>query len=743
MTASSDPDVRYSCVMAEGPAYAQQTLTWAWTLVDLAHVAPDHILVHALAGADTGVIEHLHDLGVRIVPCTPFRPGHPHCNKLRQLEHDDLRAADVAVLLDTDVACTGPVDDLLSSVAVRAKIADLPNPPPDRWYRILADAALPREAPFVRTSFDDGSTPAVNCNGGVLMLPGGAVRALGDVWPRWVDWLLARPGLLPPPFDVHIDQVAFGLALLDLDLPLDRLPLTGNFPTHALVGPGPDVDPQVLHYHDHVDASGFLAPIGRPRVDAAMARVNRVIGRRRRERFENRSFWDFRYRHAPGLGSGIGSRGSHLDAKRRLMAAEVRPADTVLDVGCGDLEVSRTLEVAAYTGIDVSAEALALARTKRPDWAFHHGDVHALDPAPHDVVVCLDVLIHQSDVAAYRALLGALLRLAHRTVIVSGYNQPPWLESEITFYHEPLSQSVCRIAGPAALEIVAGYRDATVLRLDAAAATASSPLLRLLREARRYQTAHGAFLATPGDLIASQFEQFGGHTRPELAMVLSLVREGDAILDVGAHVGTFTVPLARRVGPSGRVVAVEPDPGNLELLYQNLAGNGVGARVTVVEGLVADEPDPRRPVPSPTNSGATRFVIDRDGAGAAPLSVDHIADTTLAGRRPALLKIDVEGMEWSVLRSARATMASARPIVSCEIVAAQLERDGATLADLDRFFADHRYALFRNLRDRNARDDLFTIGRLASLADGGAFFDVLAVPQEDVARLVDRGLLPA
>jgi hypothetical protein len=45
------------------------------------------------------------------------------------------------------------------------------------------------------------------------------------------------------------------------------------------------------------------------------------------------------------------------------------------------------------------------------------------------------------------------------------------------------------------------------------------------------------------DLITNQLLQFGAHTRPELALLLSIIEPGDFVFDVGAHIGTFSAPV--------------------------------------------------------------------------------------------------------------------------------------------------------------------------------------------------------
>jgi len=57
------------------------------------------------------------------------------------------------------------------------------------------------------------------------------------------------------------------------------------------------------------------------------------------------------------------------------------------------------------------------------------------------------------------------------------------------------------------------------------------------------------------------------------------VHEGMTVLEPGPGMGFFTMELARRVGPNGRVVAVDVQPKMIEKLKQRLAKNGLTKRV--------------------------------------------------------------------------------------------------------------------------------------------------------------------
>jgi len=397
---------------------------------------------------------------------TPFDVRHAHSNKLTQLESEDLQAADFVVLSDCDIAFCEDISPWISGDSLRAKVVDIANFSIDHWQRIFSAAQLPLPKSRVASTFDHRETLSSYCNGGLLILPQPVFQQLRVLWPKWNRWLLDKPELLEP-FGFFTDQVSLSLSLEEAGLTVDHLGVEFNFPTHLpCASPeGITVSPKVIHYHDRVDPSGFLIPTQISSVDRRIEKVNELIRANRRTNLDNFSFWEARYFLHPDLGSGIGSRGNNLLIKKGILQTQLAILNptSVLDVGCGDLEVTRDLSIPGYTGIDISSAAVELAGGKRPDWEFFSGDIFELALSPHDLVICLDVTIHQPTRKMYETLCRRLLDLSARNLIVAGYNQPPWHTSEITFYYEPLSDTLRKLSA-GEIEIIGGYRDTTILR---------------------------------------------------------------------------------------------------------------------------------------------------------------------------------------------------------------------------------------------------------------------------------------
>ena len=85
---------------------------------------------------------------------------------------------------------------------------------------------------------------------------------------------------------------------------------------------------------------------------------------------------------------------------------------------------------------------------------------------------------------------------------------------------------------------------------------------------------HGWMLFS-GPFIGTCFDLYGQYSESEVSMMRSFLREGSTVIDVGANIGDLTLPLARAVGDSGRVYAIESHPENFNILCANLALNSI------------------------------------------------------------------------------------------------------------------------------------------------------------------------
>jgi FkbM family methyltransferase len=157
----------------------------------------------------------------------------------------------------------------------------------------------------------------------------------------------------------------------------------------------------------------------------------------------------------------------------------------------------------------------------------------------------------------------------------------------------------------------------------------------------------------------------------ETAVVNALadvVHSGDCVVDVGAHIGFYTLVLSKLVGPRGRVLAFEPLLWNFSVLCDNIRLNNCN-HVTAINKGVLDHPcrlDAKVP-PGELLPGSVPFSVSDGNAPATADAVsldDFLHDSWLPVN---FLKVDVEGAESVVLKGASRTIESYHPALVVEI----------------------------------------------------------------------------
>lgn len=127
------------------------------------------------------------------------------------------------------------------------------------------------------------------------------------------------------------------------------------------------------------------------------------------------------------------------------------------------------------------------------------------------------------------------------------------------------------------------------------------------------------------------------------------IREGDLILDIGAHVGLFTLLMARLTGPGGRVFAFEPCPTTFQILSENITANGFG-NIRATHAAVSSTTGKLHLHLSPENSGDHRIYStgeQRSCVEVPSLALDSFPP--LEGEKVNFIKMDIQGAEMEAL----------------------------------------------------------------------------------------------
>ena len=161
--------------------------------------------------------------------------------------------------------------------------------------------------------------------------------------------------------------------------------------------------------------------------------------------------------------------------------------------------------------------------------------------------------------------------------------------------------------------------------------------------------------------------------------LLSLLRPGDVVYDIGANIGWYSLLAARTVGPSGTVLAFEPDLANADLVKRNAASNRF-ANVTVVPAAVSDQDGwatfldkgslmGRLDKDDDDAQAKRRASRDQRVNGSSPVPVISLDTWIRATGQPAptMIKVDIEGAEIGALRGMADTLRTARPTLIIEL----------------------------------------------------------------------------
>jgi FkbM family methyltransferase len=156
--------------------------------------------------------------------------------------------------------------------------------------------------------------------------------------------------------------------------------------------------------------------------------------------------------------------------------------------------------------------------------------------------------------------------------------------------------------------------------------------------------------------VTLELHSTGDYEQGTRRCIFDMLQPGMTFIDIGAHVGLFSIPAGQRVGADGRVFAFEPDPANRSLLEANVEANDV-PNVTAVPMAVAECEDRMQLHCSPYNTGDHQLYCSARGRRTVEVEVTRL-DTFMDrhGGGVDVIKMDVQGAEARVLRGMSGVM---------------------------------------------------------------------------------------
>ena len=194
------------------------------------------------------------------------------------------------------------------------------------------------------------------------------------------------------------------------------------------------------------------------------------------------------------------------------------------------------------------------------------------------------------------------------------------------------------------------------------------------------------------DQVLKATIEHGHMPEPELVELMARVLQpGDLMVDGGANAGLFTLVGAKYVGPTGKVIAVEPGENNIPKIKGNIIVSN-DQHIALVEQ------------PLWSSAKEVEFYLYQDsghnsvGGSDMPDHQVKIMATTLdevcGDLTPKLIKLDIEGSEVEALKGADKLLKRKPPFIVCEMNVTALAENKTSPAEMRELMQEYDYDAF-------------------------------------------------
>ncbi len=172
------------------------------------------------------------------------------------------------------------------------------------------------------------------------------------------------------------------------------------------------------------------------------------------------------------------------------------------------------------------------------------------------------------------------------------------------------------------------------------------------------------------DWIPQNLYFTGTYEAAELEAILSLISQGDTVIDLGANIGWYSLQMAQRVGETGAVYSFEPYSQNFATLLKNIALNP-GSKIAPEQIAISD------------TEGQLKLYLNKEEQNLGMVTADssegeYLEETQMSTLDEVVkkhdigpidfIKIDIEGHEQAALRGMQSTLERDQPVLLIEIL---------------------------------------------------------------------------
>lgn len=188
---------------------------------------------------------------------------------------------------------------------------------------------------------------------------------------------------------------------------------------------------------------------------------------------------------------------------------------------------------------------------------------------------------------------------------------------------------------------------------------------------------------------------------PGQKKLLSNIREGMTVLDIGANIGALTLQMAKKVSPSGKIFSFEPSPLNYQYASKNISLNNFSNIKMINQGLGNEKSTAFLYNVNPKNRGMLRLLQDEEQNNSyekEAVEIDTL-DSSIKNfsiPKPDFIKIDVEGFEYKVLEGAYETLSKYKPALFIELDDQNLREQKSNAKELVQFLKRLEYKILNS-----------------------------------------------
>jgi FkbM family methyltransferase len=198
--------------------------------------------------------------------------------------------------------------------------------------------------------------------------------------------------------------------------------------------------------------------------------------------------------------------------------------------------------------------------------------------------------------------------------------------------------------------------------------------------------------------------QTGTYEKGTLYFIASCLNRGDCFVDVGANIGLMSIFASQCVGNSGKILAFEAHPETHELLQENIALNHI-ENIDTFNFALGNEPGKATIYDNwNVNRGGASLVIHSENSTGFEVDMKTLDEVIQTDFQPKMIKIDVEGFEFQVLKGATNTIKNCKPILIIEFsVSRENQYDPFEMIDFIESFGFYEIFKLSGTKERKSK----------------------------------------